>query len=104
MVSVVNKEQAFALADVVKTRLLTTTELDELYAWAKHEIATTTAKPTSDGSIDHPVVEWTAKMMKGATPGSVFTQNFKALNKTVIATVVKLFDASAGRKPVGRKS
>jgi hypothetical protein len=94
VVNALNKDQAFALADVAKTRLLTATELDELHDWAKREVEATPAKPMADGSIEHPAVEWTARMMmmKGATPGSVFTQNFKALNKTVIAVVVKLFN------------
>jgi hypothetical protein len=92
VVSVLDKEQAIALADAAKARLLTTTELDELHDWVKREVEATPAKPTADGSIDHPVIEWTTRMMKGATPGSVFTQNFKALNKTVIAVVVKLFN------------
>lgn len=90
--SILNKDQAFALADAAKVRLLTATELDELHAWAKREVEATPARPTADGSIDHPVVECTSRMLKGATPGPVFTQNFKALNKTLIAVVVKLFD------------
>lgn len=86
-----DKEQAFAMIEQAKVRLLTAEECDELGEWAA--VAKTEASAPGDVNFaSNPLVEWITKFTKETRSSEYFTPNFKKVNKTVMPHVVAVFE------------
>lgn len=96
-----NKEQAFAMIEQAKVRVLTDEECDELGAWA--DSAKAESIDRGEGFPRGALIEWITQFTKGTRPTADFATNFKKIQKTVMPHVVKVFEQTSQAELTKRK-
>jgi len=93
-----NKEQAFAMIEQAKVRMLTDEECNELGTWAEAAKTEIVSDAGRGDLSSNSLVEWITRFTKEICQAEFFSLNFKNVSKTIMPHVVAVFELNTSKR------